>query len=66
MIVGNYTLNLYCRNRGKPGHAYQAHPVEFIAEEHGSEARRLARQDGWRLDLRTNEATCPDCVKAGR
>jgi hypothetical protein len=67
MIVGAYTLNLYCRNRDEPWRDYvdMKEPAEFAAE-HGSNARQQARWAGWRLDLRANEATCPKCVKEGR
>jgi hypothetical protein len=72
-IVGGYTLALYCENssfsefsvyKDLGGHKYNEFPHEFITET-GSHARALARKRGWKLDLKTRQAFCPECVKKG-
>ena len=67
MIVGCYTLNLYCdvpgctyNNRGR---GYE--PDEFTGVT-GGECRKAARKAGWRLWLVEGNACCPECNKAGK
>lgn len=68
MIVGGYTLDLYCDAQkciwvdlnGCP----RIGPAQFIGET-GGYARRVARHRGWKLDLENDRAFCPTCVKAG-
>jgi len=73
MIVGCYTLDLYCDN--KPAHQYLwisdymsdgKFPVQFIGER-GCDCRQQARKAGWKL-MRDGRALCPRCTgaKAGR
>lgn len=71
MIVGGYTLELYCDGEGCPrqrpavcGGNYS--PLGEFSAETGEACRRAARRRGWRLDLRAGVAVCPECVKAGR
>ena len=62
MIVGGYTLDLYC-DRKDCVHAYNPewNPREYIGE-HGSSCRAQARRDGWLLSrVHDGGATCPEC-----
>jgi hypothetical protein len=63
MIIGCYTLDLYCDADAE--HAWRAFPVQFSAET-GEECRQQARRAGWKLTPKTGTAVCPDCVRAGR
>ena len=75
MIVGGYSLHLYCDHEyADPEEQYKhmglsEYPgpgrAEFTGET-GGEARQAARKRGWVLDLKNGKAFCPDCVKAGR
>lgn len=58
MIVGGYTLDLYC-DRESPTHLFQEFPHQYTGEN-GPACRRLARRHGWRLK-RNGEAICPKC-----
>lgn len=64
MIVGCYSLHLYCdakdhvRVYREPGSAQ----AEFTAET-GGECRRDARKLGWVLRMRSGRAICPACAK---
>jgi len=63
VIVGCYTLELYCDNR-KPYpedevHGYSEFPHQYT-DELGSVCRRDARRDGWVLG-KGGAATCPKC-----
>ena len=72
MIVGCYTMDLYCdvegctyNNRGG-----LCEPDQFTGLT-VSECRRKARAEGWRLDIRTGMATpqiavCPECGHSAR
>lgn len=71
MIVGCYTLDLYCETEGCPmsrctrsGEDMRA-PASYN-DELGSTCRRRARRDGWRLDLREGTALCPKCADEKR
>lgn len=52
MIVGGYTLDLYCDVEGCDEQA------DFAGHSAG-DARKLARQAGWVVRLSTNECLCP-------
>lgn len=77
MIVGGYTLDLYCDNEMESGtrqerweHAgSEDFPgpgrATYTHDECGSKARAAARRAGWKLDLENGRALCPACVKAG-
>lgn len=74
MIVGGYTLDLYCDNSeikagevtDRHGHDFQEFPHQFYAET-GEACRRKARKQGWRLDMRgAGKAYCPKCTKRGK
>jgi hypothetical protein len=58
VIVGGYTLDLYC-DRESTRHAYKEFPHVFYAQT-GSRCRREARAVGWNL-TRGGEAICPKC-----
>lgn len=72
MIVGCYTLDLYCdvplddwRHRVNTGYT-RGYGVAQYTGKTGSGCRVQARYDGWKLDLAAGTATCPTCVKANR
>jgi len=60
VIVGAYTLHLYCDNTKATSHRHREFPHEFVAE-FGSRARANARRAGWRINKRDGEAICPKC-----
>ena len=62
MIVGGYTLDLYCDEKDCK-HEYDPrwHPVQYVGEL-GSRCRKQARQDGWLLS-RDEKTKCPDCMR---
>lgn len=63
MIVGCYTLDLYCAKQGEYDdgiHEYKEFPHEYTSEL-GTKARWKARRDGWILNLKTGVALCPKC-----
>lgn len=72
MIVGGYTMHLYCRNAGKSADG----PATFDLRHHEtilngefcgrtfSECRRAAIAAGWRFG-RDKDVTCPTCVQYG-
>ena len=70
MIVGGYTLDLYCDDER---HAYKYGDPKvgetecdtFIASRAGL-ARRKARDAGWRLYMRDGLAVCPTCARRGK
>jgi hypothetical protein len=63
MIVGGYTLDLYCDD---PDHVpVHGESHQFFTEE-GSQARRKARKAGWMLNLRDGVARCPACAKKAK
>jgi hypothetical protein len=66
MIVGCYTLDLYCDNLNIPEgavtdgiHDYKEFPKTFI-HEYGSVCRKIARAKGWKF-TRDGRALCPKC-----
>ena len=58
MIVGGYTLDLYCDHKNKD-HEYNEFPHTYY-EQLGSLCRKNARRDGWILH-KDGTATCPKC-----
>lgn len=58
MIVGCYSLDLYCDCENSE-HEYQEFPHEFT-DEYGSKCRSAARKKGWILK-RDYTAICPKC-----
>ena len=65
MIVGAYTLDLYCDlpcNHGY-GDAVVV-PDQYVADT-GPRCRQQARRDGWRFNLRERLAVCPRCADKG-
>ena len=64
MIVGGYTLNMYCDNPDCPhdGDSYWW-PKEFIGDR-GGKCRAEARVAGWKMDR--EYTLCPACNKASR
>lgn len=69
MIVGCYCLHLYCDHKDHAVNATSANrnePAEYgTGMEHGSQARRAARRDGWVLH-KDGTTTCPECNPARR
>ncbi len=63
MIVGGYTLDLYCDNE-KPYpdgiHPFKYFPQEFVGETR-QECAKEARQVGWKLNFNKRTAICPIC-----
>ena len=71
MIVGGYTLDLYCENIGPMvggtifdayGHRYDGGKAQFFAES-GTECRQMAYASGWILRVSKGLAYCPSCAK---
>ena len=62
MIVGCYTLDLYCDNEGASCHEFDEFPHSYGAE-FGSQCRAEARRDGWKLH--NGQAICPKCNRKG-
>lgn len=64
MIVGCYTLDLYCENdRQYPDgtHDFYEFPHQYTGETH-AECNRQARKQGWKL-TRDKKAFCPKCSR---
>ena len=61
MIVGGYSLDLYCDEVGCKDHE-RNWPVNFYGQTY-SECARLARKAGWDISRKDNIATCPACRK---
>ena len=57
MVVGGYTLDLYCDNESVE-HPYDEFPHTFFSEL-GRTCRQEARKAGW--TIRKNKAYCPLC-----
>ncbi len=72
MIIGCYSLDLYCDNHSRDKEifndavgnksVYHWKVWEYIAET-GGRARQIARADGWKLNLQKGTAICPRCTK---
>ena len=71
MIVGGYTLDLYCDNvLGKEknlfgglngdAHKYHEFPHNYGGETR-QEAERAARKDGWTINNKAGTCLCPKC-----
>ena len=58
---GAYVLHLYCKYKN-PEHEHGEFPHEPTDVQTGADARRIAREWGWKLH-RDGTATCPKCVK---
>lgn len=67
MIVGCYTLDLYCDVEGCTYNlrAGQLQPSQYTGVA-GTECKRAARKDGWRFQDADDgqRAICPVCAKA--
>jgi hypothetical protein len=76
MVVGGFTLDLYCdfpsvdakhewEHMGSaqyPGPGVQ----QFVHAENGAGARAAARRAGWRIERGGMRALCPWCIQRGR
>jgi len=71
MIVGGYTMDLYCENIGTPlagslfdvcGHRYDGGKASFFAED-SLKCRQQAYAQGWILRVSKGLAYCPACTK---
>ncbi len=58
MLVGCYTLDLYCDNFKAIEHKFGDFPQQYT-DEFGSACRRLAREDGWLI--KSDKQLCPKC-----
>lgn len=59
MIVGGYSLDLYC-DKENHEHLWNEFPHKYTGE-FGSDCRAQARRDGWKL--KAYVAICPKCAK---
>lgn len=68
MIVGVYSLDLYCENEGEYNDGI--HPFRYLLHSYVGETRqecfRKARANGWKLNFRKGTAICPICTRAKR
>lgn len=69
MIVGGYTLDLYCSNSACRHGKYGSEPAaETFFSEEGATCRRRARKRGWKFvraeDGIGKDVLCPECAKA--
>lgn len=69
MIVGCYSLDLYCEKAAAGVHSHHPHhvsgsPAQFTGET-GGECRAQARKKGWHLDLANGRAICHKCWANG-
>lgn len=70
MIVGCYSLDLYCENfdiakdqaEDELGHKYNDFPDQFTGHSR-AECVRNARRRGWIVNISGGKAYCPMCVK---
>ena len=68
MMVGGYTLDLYCDNRRDSYvedmalHPHQRFPDQYVGNSLG-ECKRLARQEGWLISAKRQ--LCPECRRKG-
>lgn len=60
MIVGCYTLDLYCENQDDPRHKWNAFPVQITGETFNGCAWK-ARKAGWMINRKTGICLCPLC-----
>jgi hypothetical protein len=74
MMVGCYSLHLYCDTAGCPNStakpsnmpAGASPPAEFTHQTNEAGAFREARKAGWKLNSKDWTCYCPQCVKAGK
>lgn len=74
MIVGCYDLQLYCddpehevwRPNGTGRWPGSGDNPGTFTHEFGSVARSMAREAGWKLDVKKDTAICPRCVRRSR
>lgn len=62
MVVGCYTMDLYCDYTGPC--RWSDFPSQYTGRTE-SECLRGARLDGWRFHGRPKLARCPKCVRSG-
>lgn len=62
MIVGGYSLELYCDNilSKVNKHEYGEFPHQFYGNDR-AEAFKEARRHGWRINAKKGTAYCPKC-----
>ena len=65
MIVGAYTLHLYCETNGcEYARRYvNGERFEFVGSN-ASQCYREAREHGWKISLKERSAHCPECSAA--
>lgn len=69
MIVGCYTMHLYCRNRDDDTCVapMQWKALAYNAEYTGrtyTQCVTQAKKDGWKFDKEADDVTCPECTKS--
>ena len=65
MIVGCYSLDLYCDNREcKSVSRFRMEPDVYTGRTFAGCSRK-AKKDGWKIDSRRRWCICPACVAAG-
>lgn len=62
MIVGCYTMDLYCDASDHKSVATRRGGWQYTGETAG-ECKRKAKADGWKFH-RDGEVSCPECAKA--
>lgn len=63
MIVGCYTLDLYCDN-DVSDHCRNVFSETYVGETF-AECIREARSKGWIINPKKNKALCPECSGKG-
>ena len=73
MVVGGYTLDLYCdfpddKQWEHMGGAQYPGPgvQQFVHAENGAGARKAAKKAGWKIERGGMRALCPWCIARGR
>lgn len=64
MIVSGYSLHLYCDAADCAGGLWDQRAKAEFAGETASEARRRAREAGWRLAVAAGACLCPSCARS--
>lgn len=63
MVVGGYTLDLYCDCQSD-AHKHGEFPHQFFGETYSGTSRQAKRQ-GWKITKDRSKAICPKCVSQG-
>lgn len=78
MIVGGYSLHLYCdceghindyeraQQAGRQTWEQNSHDIGEFTGHSRAECVKAARSDGWVIDITSGRCKCPTCAKAKR